>query len=325
MTQQQKQLLQTSKKLSKINNQVVANRKNIRQLSQSIAELDQKKKKSNDQITRLRQQLMQQLKMALWTQLDSPVKSLLSTHDAQAMSRLATYQAYLARHQQQLINKTQRAVQQLERLKLQSQAQAEQLARQQQTLNEQLKQLKGSEKSKRELIVSIQKRNAGRKKQLQKLEQDRQRLQRLLKDIGLAISELSGGEAPRFSSLKGRLKKPTNGKVIRNFGEKRQGGGRWQGLLLESKGSIKSVASGRVVYADWLRGYGMLIIVDHGQGYMSLYGQNDALYRDVGDWVQSGEEIAKAGFDPEIKQKVCYFEIRKNASAINPKSWLKRG
>ena len=86
---------------------------------------------------------------------------------------------------------------------------------------------------------------------------------------------------------------------------------------------MHAIARGRVAYADWLKGYGMLLILDHGDGYMSLYGYNDALRKEVGDWVSAGETIATSGTSGGQKSPALYFELRLQGKPINPKSWLR--
>ena len=322
MSDEQKLLKKTSIELNKNNMQVDANRNEIDEIRKALLQLDKQEKSESDQLQQLNAALQTQLKAAIFAQLDSPVKSLLSTQDAQSMSRLATYHAYIAKHRQQLIGDTARALKKLKSIRTQKNIRNQMVQDTQIKLKKGVIALKLKQKEKSSLIAQIKSRTAKNSSQLKRLKLDRKRLQQLIKDLGLANYELLEGENVAFKQLKGHLPFPVKGRKIRNFGEKRQGGELWQGVLLSAQSPVTSVANGRIIYADWLRGYGMLIIIDHGQGYMSLYGQNEALYRVVGDWVQTGDKIAKAGFDPEIKDQVCYFEIRKKATAINPSKWL---
>jgi septal ring factor EnvC (AmiA/AmiB activator) len=127
------------------------------------------------------------------------------------------------------------------------------------------------------------------------------------------------------AQLKGRLPKPVEGPVIHAFGQSRTAGMHWQGWLIkaDSGTEVKAVAYGRVAYSDWLRGYGLLMIIDHGDGFMSLYGQNESLRYDVGDWVEGGGVISTVGTDPEGGTGL-YFEIREDGKALDPAAWLKR-
>jgi len=133
------------------------------------------------------------------------------------------------------------------------------------------------------------------------------------------------GKQHDLNGLKGRMPLPAEGRVKHAFGQPRTGGLRWQGWLIDAKpgSEVKSVAYGRVAYSDWLRGYGLLMIIDHGDGYMSLYANNESLLREVGDWVEPGSDISTVGTSP-VNGDGLYFEIRKNGKAMDPAVWLKR-
>ena len=127
-----------------------------------------------------------------------------------------------------------------------------------------------------------------------------------------------------FQSLKGNLEWPVKGKLINSYGTKRSGSIRWNGWLIEAnKGtSVKTVHEGRVVFSDYLRGFGLMLILDHGDGFMTLYGHNQELLKDTGDWVTTKDEIAKAGDSGGLSDSALYFEIRHQGQPKNPKIWL---
>ncbi|MPS49921.1 peptidoglycan DD-metalloendopeptidase family protein [Methylobacillus sp.] len=127
-----------------------------------------------------------------------------------------------------------------------------------------------------------------------------------------------------FASLKGKLNLPVRGEITNRFGSSRADTGiSWKGLFIRaSEGSeVKSVASGQVVFADWLRGFGNLIIVDHGSGYMSLYGNNQAVLKQVGDKVKGGDTIALVGNSGGNEQHGVYYELRHQSKPFDPLSW----
>jgi len=125
---------------------------------------------------------------------------------------------------------------------------------------------------------------------------------------------------------KGRLNWPVKGKVIHNFNSKRFSDVRWRGMVIGAKegAKVRSVSPGKVVFADWLRGFGMVTIIDHGQGYMSLYGHNQTLLKVSGEKVSKGEVISLAGRSGGQLESGVYFEIRHKGNALDPKLWLKR-
>lgn len=125
---------------------------------------------------------------------------------------------------------------------------------------------------------------------------------------------------------KGRLNWPVKGKVLHSYNSKRFSDVRWRGMVIGAKegAKVRSVSAGKVVFADWLRGFGMVTIIDHGQGYMSLYGHNQTLLKVSGEKVGKGEVISLAGRSGGQLESGVYFEIRHKGNALNPKLWLKR-
>lgn len=135
------------------------------------------------------------------------------------------------------------------------------------------------------------------------------------------------GDQP-FSRLKGLLRLPVRGELMNRFGAPREGGGvSWKGLFIRAQAGaeVRVVAAGRVVFADWLRGFGNLVIVDHGQGYMSLYSNNESLYKQPGDEVKPGEAVAATGNSGGQDESGVYFELRHQGRPIDPMAWVKRG
>lgn len=160
-----------------------------------------------------------------------------------------------------------------------------------------------------------------------KLEADRQQLGELLDELQRSLAEMdTPGSYKPFPEARGEMIFPARGKPNNRFGASRNTGDlRWRGWLIPApEGSpVKAVHYGRVVYADWLRGQGLLMIVDHGEGYLSLYGQNRSLRRDVGDWVTPGEIIATVGASGGASRSALYFEIRREGDPVDPGSWVR--
>jgi septal ring factor EnvC (AmiA/AmiB activator) len=145
-----------------------------------------------------------------------------------------------------------------------------------------------------------------------------------LRDVFADIPKQLSGAEP-FASMRGRLAWPLSGKIVTAFGAVDDSGRRSSGFLLAAKPgtAVHAVSHGRVAFADWLRGYGLMIIVDHGDGYLSLYGCNETLLKDVGDWVNAGETIATSGSSGGQKTAGLYFELRAKGQAVDPKTWLR--
>lgn len=139
-----------------------------------------------------------------------------------------------------------------------------------------------------------------------------------------SADDLKKLQSKSFTQRKGNLMWPVQGKVINSFGAQRQGSVKWDGLRIQagSGTDVRAIHGGRVMYADTLPGQGLLMVLDHGDGYMSLYAHNDVLLHESGEWVQPGDAIARVGNSGGEKESGLYFEIRQNGEPVNPTPWL---
>ena len=166
----------------------------------------------------------------------------------------------------------------------------------------------------------------------ERLGRDRERLESLLTALAQrpASEPISRDVPPALSGLdlveaRGRLPWPVQGEIVNHFGQNRAGGRMtWEGVQFSASpgADVIAVANGRVVFAEWLRGFGLLTIVDHGNGHMSLYGHSDAIYKKEGDWVSGGEAIASAGQSGGRADVGVYFEVRADGEPTDPMTWL---
>ena len=163
--------------------------------------------------------------------------------------------------------------------------------------------------------------------QLQQKELDRKELEKLLEAIEEAVVNLEVPEDfQAFNTARGKMPWPIKGKPSNRFGKSRnEGKMRWQGVTIPAREgtTVKAIHHGRVVYSDWLRGSGLLLIVDHGDGYMSLYAHNQSLLRDVGEWVSAGTPISTVGDSGGLERAALYFEIRHQGKPTDPARWCK--
>lgn len=176
------------------------------------------------------------------------------------------------------------------------------------------------------LLAGLEARHADRASRLAALGRDEQALVALLarlRDVFADIPRQLEGERP-LAELKGRLPRPLPGAVRTGFGGTLPDGRTSNGLLITAAAGaeVRSVGHGRVAFADWLRGYGLIAIIDHGNGFMSLYAQNDALLAEAGAWVKPGDVLATAGTSGGQAQPALYFELRRNGKPIDPAGWL---
>lgn len=165
--------------------------------------------------------------------------------------------------------------------------------------------------------------------QIDRKEQERQKMAELIAELEAKLEQmkLAYPEVEAIGKSEGKLPWPVEGRLTNGYGRSIEGNSlRWQGWLIEapSGAAVKSVHSGRIIFADFFKSNGLLIIVDHGNGIWTLYGRNRALLRDVGSWVNAGDVIAEVGQSGGYSQSGLYFEVRNNGEPVNPASWLKK-
>ena len=201
------------------------------------------------------------------------------------------------------------------------------------------------QKQRQAVLARISDRIKTQRREVEKLKRDEKRLARLIEGLGRIVAKpkrpaSSRAQAPAlrnertpdatlpadaFARMKGRLALPTRGELANGFGTPRQDGGTtWKGVFIRADGGaeVKAIAPGRIVFADWLRGFGNLAIVDHGDGYLSVYGNNESLYKAVGDPVKAGETIASVGNSGGNPETGLYFELRHLGQPIDPLKWV---
>jgi septal ring factor EnvC (AmiA/AmiB activator) len=190
----------------------------------------------------------------------------------------------------------------------------------------------------RKVLVRVSALIREQRREVKSLERDEARLSKLIQEIGRAIADMPlGGKsssrvahvgeaaAGPLNNLKGSLHLPVRGILAHRYGTPRAGGGpTWKGLFIRARegDEVRAVAAGRVVFADWMRGYGNLLIVDHGRGFLSVYGNTESVLKGLGDEVQSAEVVATVGASGGGDETGLYFEIRHDGKAFDPLSWV---
>jgi Membrane-bound metallopeptidase len=255
------------------------------------------------------------------------VKKILLSRDSRSVDITQHQIKFLQHRLYSLIEDIAQQIIHLSQIKSQTQNKQQQLQQHQADLQIAQEQLVSQKQQRAQVLTNLRQTIRAYQSESESLNQDRQRLNQLLAELTQLLDDLPEdlGENAHFAQLKGQLDMPLNGDIIRGFGTLRAGNSRWDGIVVagQSGQPVTASAYGRVAFADWLRGYGLLVVIDHGDDYMSLYGHNQSLLVEVGDWVQAGQEIATAGQSGNISQSGVYFEIRKQAKPENPKPWLK--
>jgi septal ring factor EnvC (AmiA/AmiB activator) len=288
----------------------------LRQRSEYLGQLEQRM-----------EQLAEQLRRSYRNSRQSRIQLVLNQDDLGRLGRLLAYYDYYARAQADRIALLRSALTTLEVMQQsidRQLAQLEQLRAEQQAALDGL----GAQREQRQLLLAELASQIGSgASRLQELERNRQDLEALIERLTNVLADIPPdlGNHVGVEKQKGRLLMPVQGPVKHAYGQSRSGVLNWQGWLIGAKAGteVAAIAYGRVAFADWLRGYGLLIIVDHGQGYMSLYGYNESLLHDAGAWVEPGDPISIVGTNPGNEQGL-YFELRKNGKAIDPAGWLNR-
>ena len=253
---------------------------------------------------------------------------LFSEQSPHQMALNLTYFRYLSEHRYDLIHQYQDLIRALEdNLTAQQTAQSV-LETQQVALAQQRDALAIAIAQRQATLAALGQEQVADEVRISALRADLARLAELLEALRETLADL---ETPAFykpfAEARGELAAPISGRPSNRFGAARgQSDMRWGGWLIPSaEGTpVRAVHHGRVVYADWLRGQGLLLIIDHGEGWLTLYSHNRSLRREVGDWVQPGDTIATVGASGGANQPALYFEIRKDGDPVNPQGWIKR-
>ena len=252
-------------------------------------------------------------------------KLLLSQEDPAALGRMLVYYSYFGRARAAKIAEIQGIVAKIDEDARAEAAERERLAALEAESRQQLSAVDAARDERSRALKAVNAQIRNRNDSIAKLKREAASLEKLIADLRRAMSDLppTGGQA--FEKVRGRLSWPVAGKVVARFGQSRGGGLKWNGVLVEAaRGTpVKALYDGRIAYADWLQGLGLLVIVDHG-GYMSLYAHNEQIYKSVGDRVTAGEAIATVGDSGGRSTPGLYLEIRRGAKAIDPTPWFRR-
>ena len=307
----------------------------LRQLDARSAMVQQKIRELQDQRTRekarlggMRARFEAELQVAYMAGRQQRIKLLLSQEEPAAIGRMLVYHGYFARARGEHIQLLQASLQQLQDIEMALDEQQTETARLRQQQADKSASLVEQQDSRRQVMAQLQAQMQSRTTQLGTLQQDQQRLQKLVQSLTLALQEIPQDDTQYTSlrQLKGKLRWPVAGRITRSFGAKEaQGSLQTRGVQIATQTGVdvQAIARGRVAFSDWLRGFGLLLILDHGEGYMSLYGQNRSLYKEMGEWVERGETIAAAGDSGGQSAAGLYLELRKNGKPFNPAPWFK--
>lgn len=271
--------------------------------------------------------LAEQLRIAYRVGFRSRLKALLNQEDPAEISRVLALHGYLGRARLSAIAALNDELEQLEAVR----AEQREVARRLQALAERQAAAKADQDQallqRQAALDALDNSIRDQAARLAEMRAAAEELESLLGELANALADIPPGtEIEPFADLRGRLPMPVDAPVRAAFSDTRSGDVTWQGWLIEAGvgDPVRAVAYGRVAYADWLRGYGMMLIVDHGDGFMTLYGQNQSLIAEVGDWVGPGDVVALAGNTGGNSAPGLYFQIRRAGQPVDPVGWIQR-
>lgn len=324
--QQEQALRDSEKRIGEVSAQLRALNEELAGLDADLGTLNQRKALLEKQIAESGERVQAQLRAQYREGRQPQLQLMLSEQDPARVERLLYYYDMLnAKLVEQLrVYRTQ--LDALASTQAQAASTTEQMVQKRVALEQRQKELGAAREIRAASLAKIKTSLKEDRRRLASLEANRKELETLLDKIVESIKRAQLETANQeFESLKGSLGWPVDGKLVRRFGQTVNGLS-YDGVLIGTNAGreVHAVHGGRVVFADWLRGYGLLLIIDHGDGYMSLYGHNQSLLRDTGSWVRPGAVIATTGESGGYEQAGLYFAIRYRGRSIDPAQWLAR-
>lgn len=301
-------------------------RQKQQQLQQKLQNLQGRQQALQGHLELNRHKMALLLRSAYMAGREERLKLFLNQQNPATLSRLLAYHDYISRARATQLQVLSQDLEGLRKLTLQiaqEQSRLDQLQQQQQARKEELE---DHRQQRKELLKQVDSRLQQQGEKLARWQEDERRLAGLLKKLQDTLLSLNLPEQKGFRESRGQLRWPVKGRLRKTFGAQKIGNLRWDGVIIGARegAEVRTIHAGRIAWADWLRGYGLLIIVDHGDGFMSLYGNNQSLFKETGDWVEVGEIIAQAGAGEGHAGTGVYFGIRYQGKALNPVRWCKK-
>ncbi|WP_369984853.1 murein hydrolase activator EnvC [Thalassolituus sp.] len=322
-------------KLRKSDQDIAALLKEIEQTRARLREEQTRLKKlqaEQAQVRQLRNRhqtlLSQQIREARQMGDEAALRFWLTQDDPAQNQRMTRYFGYFNRARLENLTETIAELQRLDNLEVLIAEQQQALQETDTRLTSENNKLASRRSEQQTLLAKLNRQMTSESQRLKQREADRKRLESLLAEVETLVSNSPrhNDEVP-FKQMRGKLPRPLNGPVLAAFGNRNGSNARWEGWKIGTHegADVTAVHHGRVVFSEWLRGFGLLLILDHGDGYLSLYAHNQTLLRDVGSWVNGGEIIATAGKSGGQQSAALYFEIRHKGRPQDPAAWLRRG
>jgi len=293
-----------------------------------LRDLEREQARREQELGAERGALAGELRAAYVNGREEQLKLLLNQEDPAAFGRMLAYYGYFGRARADRIGSIRDKLEHLALVREKVAAETARLAELETRQEQQVASLRSAQESRTRAVAAIDAQIKGRGGELKRLESQARSLEKLIAELRKALEDVPVAKQAPFEPLRGKLPWPVQqGRVLARYGQPRAGGSlRWQGMLIgtDRGARVRAPFAGRVVYADWLPGMGLMLVLDHGGGYLSLYGHNEELFRKVGETVAAGDVIGSVGDTGGHNQPALYFEVRRGRNPVNPENWLQR-
>jgi septal ring factor EnvC (AmiA/AmiB activator) len=322
------QLENQEQRINQISKDIRHSNSKINQHTRKLQTLQSQFKTQKKSLNKQKAFLIKQLQTAYLYGEQSDLKLLLNSDNPQELALDMRLFKYISNARSEKIASFENILSDIEETRSAMLTQKKHLSEQRTRQENNYNKLKKEQKQRKKVLNQLNARIQNNSQRLEKLKADQKRLENLLVELETAIANIPlPNDAVPFHEQKTKLPWPSHGKVIGRFGSRiAQGKLKRNGILIATKEdqAVKSIHYGRVIFSNWIRGFGLLIIIDHGNNYMSLYGGNKSLTKETGEWVRAGEIIAYSTQSITKNESGLYFEIRKNGKPQNPNYWLRK-
>ncbi len=324
----QQTLMNAEKEISQIGRRLHIIRQDYAFQQKRYEELEAIVEEKQNALTIEQQRLGALLRSAFQMERHGDIRLLLNQQSPALFSRMMAYHDYFNRQRVIQIDQVNQKLAALGKAQHELQLQTSALERLKYKQEQELVRLERFKEQKQQVLAGILDAIKDDSGLLSQLRKDETSLKEILKSLTDLLNDIPLGvdKKQKFSGLRGKLQWPSSGQLTTRFGSARGNSGKtWSGVVIGSERGkdVKAVARGRVAFSDWLRGYGLLVIIDHGDDYMSLYGHNESVFKDTGEWVEAGDVLASVGDSGGQTHSGLYFEIRKAGKPLNPVKWCK--
>ena len=314
---QEKKISTIARELNQINIAIRNNNAQIKVFEQDIVAL-------KNALSIQRKQLSKQIRSAFVAGDYDLAKMIFNQENIAELERMLTYYQFIYQDRKGAIDEFRQGIQDVQAVEQALEAQQQQSMHLLTRLEGQSAELASEQFARQQSLNALQAQIDSDSARIDRLQQDEQKLTQAIaeasikQDLNMSLSGLA--------NLKGELNVPADGQVRYQFGKRREGQLKWKGIVINGRAGspVTTVANGKVLFADWLKGFGLVLVVDHGAGFMTVYGHNQALLKSVGDFVSRGETIALMGQSGGQLSPNLYFEVRHKGIPLNPKSWFTR-